>query len=90
MTIQESVVHLQLENEKARTVPHVVVPPLIVSCESPLHAPKFVESLITNIKSSYLINAPGTAPRGVACVLAARKRALVYILEEDEELSDEE
>jgi anaphase-promoting complex subunit 4 len=26
-----------------------------------------------------------TASRGVACVFAARKRALVYILEEDEE-----
>jgi len=32
-----------------------------------------------------------TASRGVACVLAARKRALVYILDEDEdEISDSE
>jgi anaphase-promoting complex subunit 4 len=32
-----------------------------------------------------------TASRGVACVFAARKRALVYILEEDEdEVSDTE
>ena len=32
-----------------------------------------------------------TASRGVACVFAARKRALVYILEEDEdEVSDAE
>jgi len=32
-----------------------------------------------------------TASRGVACVLATRKRALVYILDEDEdEISDSE
>ena len=32
-----------------------------------------------------------SASRGVACVFAARKRALVYILEEDEdEVSDSE
>ncbi|KAI4365104.1 hypothetical protein MLD38_021122 [Melastoma candidum] len=58
--LKESVVHLQLENEKTRTVPHTAIPPLIVS-----------------------------SSRGVACVLAVRKRALVYILEEDED-SDEE
>ena len=31
-----------------------------------------------------------TASRGVGCVFAARKRALVYILEEDEEEEEEE
>ncbi|KAA8515340.1 hypothetical protein F0562_018430 [Nyssa sinensis] len=60
--LKESVVYLQMENEKVRSIPHPVVAPLAVS-----------------------------ASRGVACVFAARKRALVYILEEDEdEISDTE
>ncbi|KAK3013402.1 hypothetical protein RJ639_009463, partial [Escallonia herrerae] len=60
--LKDSVVYLQMENEKVRGIPHTVVAPLAVS-----------------------------ASRGVACVLAARKRALVYILEEDEdEISDAE
>ncbi|XP_073122681.1 anaphase-promoting complex subunit 4 isoform X2 [Henckelia pumila] len=60
--LQDSVVDLQLENEKVREIPHSVVAPLAVS-----------------------------ASRGVACVFAAKKRALVYILEEDEdEITDAE
>nr|XP_016445990.1 PREDICTED: anaphase-promoting complex subunit 4-like isoform X1 [Nicotiana tabacum] len=60
--LQDSAIYLQLESEKARSIPHSVVPPLAVS-----------------------------ASRGVACVFAARKRALVYILDEDEdEVSDTE
>ncbi|KAL0310674.1 UNVERIFIED_CONTAM: Anaphase-promoting complex subunit [Sesamum angustifolium] len=60
--LQDSVIHLQLENEKVREISHSVVAPLAVS-----------------------------ASRGVACVFAARKRALVYILEEDEdEVTDSE
>ncbi|KAL0407341.1 UNVERIFIED_CONTAM: Anaphase-promoting complex subunit [Sesamum latifolium] len=60
--LQDSVIHLQLENEKVRDISHSVVAPLAVS-----------------------------ASRGVACVFAARKRALVYILEEDEdEVTDSE
>ncbi|KAI8525409.1 hypothetical protein RHMOL_Rhmol13G0228400 [Rhododendron molle] len=60
--LKDSVMYLQMENEKVRSIPHYVIAPLAVS-----------------------------ASRGVACVFAARKRALVYILEEDEdEVSDEE
>lgn len=60
--LKDSVMHLQLENEKVRIIPHSVVAPLAVS-----------------------------ASRGVACVFAARKRALVYILDEDEDdVSDTE
>ncbi|XP_062013274.1 anaphase-promoting complex subunit 4 [Rosa rugosa] len=60
--LKDSVVHLQMENEKVRSIPHSVIAPLAVS-----------------------------SSRGVACVFAARKRALVYILEEDEdEVSDSE
>ncbi|KAK6133393.1 hypothetical protein DH2020_032857 [Rehmannia glutinosa] len=60
--LQDSVIHLHLENEKVREISHSVVAPLAVS-----------------------------ASRGVACVFAARKRALVYILEEDEdEITDSE
>ncbi|KAL3740385.1 hypothetical protein ACJRO7_021636 [Eucalyptus globulus] len=60
--LKDSILHLDMENEKIRSIPHNVVPPLSVS-----------------------------ASRGVACVLAARKRALVYILDEDEdEISDSE
>lgn len=60
--VKDSIVYLQMENEKIRSIPHSVVSPLAVS-----------------------------ASRGVACVFAARKRALVYILEEDEdEVSDPE
>ncbi|KAI3466641.1 hypothetical protein Pfo_023304 [Paulownia fortunei] len=60
--LQDSVIYLQLENEKVREISHSVVAPLAVS-----------------------------ASRGVACVFAARKRALVYILEEDEdEITDSE
>ncbi|XP_056171888.1 anaphase-promoting complex subunit 4-like isoform X1 [Syzygium oleosum] len=60
--LKDSILHLDMENEKIRSIPHAVVPPLSVS-----------------------------ASRGVACVLAARKRALVYILDEDEdEISDSE
>ncbi|KAK4491683.1 hypothetical protein RD792_002449 [Penstemon davidsonii] len=60
--LQDSIVHLQLENEKVREIAHSVVAPFAVS-----------------------------ASRGVACVFAARKRALVYILEEDEdEITDSE
>ncbi|XP_048132489.1 anaphase-promoting complex subunit 4-like [Rhodamnia argentea] len=60
--LKDSILHLEMENEKIRSIPHAVVPPLSVS-----------------------------ASRGVACVLAARKRALVYILDEDEdEISDSE
>ncbi|GLT77886.1 hypothetical protein SLA2020_494410, partial [Shorea laevis] len=56
------IMHLQMENEKVRVIPHVAVAPLAVS-----------------------------ASRGVACVFAARKRALVYILDEDEdEISEAE
>ncbi|GAB2252532.1 hypothetical protein Droror1_Dr00005379 [Drosera rotundifolia] len=54
--LEDSVLHLQVENDKARSISHKVVPPLAVS-----------------------------SSRGVACVFAAKKRALVYILEEDEE-----
>ncbi|GAB2298726.1 Anaphase-promoting complex subunit 4 [Dionaea muscipula] len=54
--LKDSILHLALENEKARSIPHNVVPPLAVS-----------------------------SSRGVACVFAEKKRALVYILEEDEE-----
>ncbi|CAN1854390.1 Anaphase-promoting complex subunit 4 [Linum perenne] len=54
--IQDSAASLEMENEKARSIPHSVIAPLAVS-----------------------------ATRGVACVFAARKRALVYILEEDED-----
>ncbi|KAL6544786.1 hypothetical protein OROMI_023648 [Orobanche minor] len=54
--LQDSVMHLHLENEKVREISLSVVAPLAVS-----------------------------ASRGVACVFAARKRALVYILEEDED-----
>ncbi|KAF5728954.1 Transducin/WD40 repeat-like superfamily protein isoform 1 [Tripterygium wilfordii] len=58
--LKDSIVFLQMENQKVRNIPHSVVAPLAVS-----------------------------ASRGVACVFAARKRALVYILEEDEdEVSD--
>ncbi|KAF5943733.1 hypothetical protein HYC85_017810 [Camellia sinensis] len=60
--LKDSVMYLQMENEKVRNIPHSVVAPLAVS-----------------------------ASRGVACVFAARRRALVYILEEDEdEVSDAE
>ncbi|PPD67345.1 hypothetical protein GOBAR_DD35774 [Gossypium barbadense] len=60
--LKDSVMHLRLENEKVRNIPHSVVAPLAVS-----------------------------ASRGVACVFAARKRALVYILDEDEDdVSDSE
>ncbi|KAL3851275.1 hypothetical protein ACJIZ3_013157 [Penstemon smallii] len=62
--LQDSIVHLQLENEKVREIAHSVVVPFAVS-----------------------------ASRGVACVFSARKRALVYILEEDEdedEITDSE
>ncbi|CAA0841182.1 Anaphase-promoting complex subunit 4 [Striga hermonthica] len=52
----DSVMHLQMENEKVREISHSVVAPLAVS-----------------------------ASRGVACIFAAKKRALVYILEEDED-----
>ncbi|GKV41272.1 hypothetical protein SLEP1_g48828 [Rubroshorea leprosula] len=54
--LKDSIMHLQMENEKVRIIPHVAVAPLAVS-----------------------------ASRGVACVFAARKRALVYILDEDED-----
>ncbi|KAK6932482.1 Anaphase-promoting complex subunit 4, WD40 domain [Dillenia turbinata] len=54
--LKDSVVNLQMENEKVRSIPHTVMAPLAVS-----------------------------ASRGVACVFAARKRALVYILDEDED-----
>ncbi|KAI6668840.1 hypothetical protein NL676_007062 [Syzygium grande] len=58
----DPILHLEMENEKLRGIPHTVVPPLSVS-----------------------------ASRGVACVLAARMQALVYILDEDEdEISDSE
>ncbi|KAL5839669.1 hypothetical protein ACOSQ4_012277 [Xanthoceras sorbifolium] len=60
--LKDSVVYLQMENEKVRGIPHSVIAPLAVS-----------------------------ASRGVACAFAARKRALVYILDEDEdEISDTE
>ncbi|OIW20892.1 hypothetical protein TanjilG_24970 [Lupinus angustifolius] len=60
--LKDSVAYLDIEDEKARTIPHSVIAPLAVS-----------------------------ASRGVACVFAARKRALVYILEEDEDdVSDAE
>ncbi|KAL8107889.1 anaphase-promoting complex subunit 4 [Apium graveolens] len=60
--LKDSLVHLQLENEKVRSIPHSIVAPLAVS-----------------------------ASRGIACIFATRKRALVYILEEDEdEVSDAE
>ncbi|XP_052203528.1 anaphase-promoting complex subunit 4 [Diospyros lotus] len=60
--LKDSVMYLQMENEKVRNIPHSVVSPLAVS-----------------------------ASRGVACIFAARRRALVYILEEDEdEVSDME
>ncbi|XP_039049767.1 anaphase-promoting complex subunit 4-like isoform X2 [Hibiscus syriacus] len=60
--LKDSIMHLQLENEKVRNISHSVVAPLAVS-----------------------------ASRGVACVFAARKRALVYILDEDEDdVSDTE
>ncbi|KAJ8761689.1 hypothetical protein K2173_004465 [Erythroxylum novogranatense] len=59
--LKDSVVHVQLGNEKVRNIPHSVISPLAVS-----------------------------ASRGVACVFAARKRALVYILDEDEEVADAE
>ncbi|XP_044494981.1 anaphase-promoting complex subunit 4 [Mangifera indica] len=60
--LKDSVVYLDMENQKVRSIPHSVVAPLAVS-----------------------------ASRGVACVFATRKRALVYILEEDEdEVSDTE
>ncbi|KAL3740353.1 hypothetical protein ACJRO7_021604 [Eucalyptus globulus] len=60
--LKDSILHLDVENEKIRSIPHTVVPPFSVS-----------------------------ASRGVACVLAARKWALVYILDEDEdEISDSE
>ncbi|KAK9267431.1 hypothetical protein L1049_009857 [Liquidambar formosana] len=60
--LKDSVVYLEMENEKVRSIPHSAITPLAVS-----------------------------ASRGVACVFAARKRALVYILEEDEdEVSDTE
>ncbi|KAJ9690302.1 hypothetical protein PVL29_012784 [Vitis rotundifolia] len=54
--LKDSITYLQMENEKARSIPHSAIAPLAVS-----------------------------ASRGVACVFAARKRALVYILEEDED-----
>ncbi|KAK4786986.1 hypothetical protein SAY86_010819 [Trapa natans] len=54
--LKDSILHLKIESEKARTIPHPVISPLAVS-----------------------------ASRGVACVFAAKKRALVYILDEDEE-----
>lgn len=56
LELQDSIVSLQMENEKVRNIPHSVIAPLAVS-----------------------------ASRGVACVFAARRRALVYILEEDED-----
>ncbi|XP_071722083.1 anaphase-promoting complex subunit 4-like [Rutidosis leptorrhynchoides] len=60
--LKDSVVYLEIENEKVRGIPHSVSAPLAVS-----------------------------ASRGVACVFGTRKRALVYILEEDEdEVSDTE
>ncbi|XVF25896.1 hypothetical protein REPUB_Repub13aG0253300 [Reevesia pubescens] len=60
--LKDSVMYLQLENEKVRIIPHSVVAPLAVS-----------------------------ASRGIACVFAARKRALVYVLDEDEDdVSDTE
>ncbi|KAM1008679.1 anaphase-promoting complex subunit 4 [Malus sylvestris] len=60
--LKDSVVHLEMENEKVRNIPHSIAAPLAVS-----------------------------SSRGVACVFAARKRALVYILDEDEdEVSDAE
>ncbi|KAM7255303.1 hypothetical protein ACFE04_020544 [Oxalis oulophora] len=58
--LKDSVINLQIENEKARCIPHSVTTPLAVS-----------------------------ASRGVACVFAVRKRALVYILEEDEDEADD-
>ncbi|GAB2211257.1 hypothetical protein Droror1_Dr00016550 [Drosera rotundifolia] len=54
--LEDSVLHLHVENDMARSISHKVVPPLAVS-----------------------------SSRGVACVFAAKKRALVDILEEDEE-----
>ncbi|GMH05392.1 hypothetical protein Nepgr_007232 [Nepenthes gracilis] len=54
--LKDSILHLQVENEKARSISHYVIPPLAVS-----------------------------SSRGVACVFGIKKRALVYILEEDEE-----
>ncbi|KAI6705462.1 hypothetical protein NL676_008424 [Syzygium grande] len=60
--LKDPILHLEMENEKLRGIPHTVVPPLSVS-----------------------------ASKGVACVLAARMQALVYILDEDEdEISDSE
>ncbi|KAJ7946905.1 Anaphase-promoting complex subunit 4 [Quillaja saponaria] len=60
--MKDSLVYLQIEDEKVRNIPHSVIAPLAVS-----------------------------ASRGVACVFAAKKRALVYILDEDEdEVSDAE
>ncbi|XP_031391478.1 anaphase-promoting complex subunit 4 isoform X1 [Punica granatum] len=56
LQLKDSVVRLEMANEKARSIPHSVVSPLAVS-----------------------------ASRGVACVFAAKKRAIVYILDEDEE-----
>ncbi|XP_056171913.1 anaphase-promoting complex subunit 4-like [Syzygium oleosum] len=60
--LKDPILRLEMENEKLRSIPHTVVPPLSVS-----------------------------ASRGVACVLAARMQALVYILDKDEdEISDSE
>lgn len=47
----------------------------------------------TKVHNTFLYFIPLTVPasRGVACIFATRKRALVYILEEDEdEISDAE
>ncbi|XP_056171925.1 anaphase-promoting complex subunit 4-like [Syzygium oleosum] len=54
--LKDPILHLEMENEKLRSIPHTAVPSLSVS-----------------------------ASRGVAYVLAARKRALVYVLDEDED-----
>ncbi|KAJ6364110.1 hypothetical protein OIU76_029119 [Salix suchowensis] len=45
---------------------------------------------VRNIPHSVIAPLAVSASRGVACVFAARKRALVYILEEDEEVPDTE
>ncbi|ESQ55223.1 hypothetical protein EUTSA_v10024471mg [Eutrema salsugineum] len=57
--LKGSIVHLEMENEKVRKIPHSTIAPLAVS-----------------------------ASRGVACIFAERRRALVYILEEDEDEED--
>lgn len=92
-----------MENEKVRSIPHSVIAPLAVSCKFLklfLSSNQQVLSLVSptwelcvflflffEISAEFVV----TASRGVACVFAARKRALVYILEEDEdEVSDAE